>query len=198
MDNLHQQWKQARQGVALPSPSVQDIIAKAGKKKRSILYFHYGNIGVLTLTLLIISLFFYFKMPFQRWSSVAGASLMVGGLALRITIEAVSIFKSKRIQLVQDLSRSTEAAIAFYAFRKKIHGPVTISIVGLYMMGFYMLTPEFSNYLSFNRLLFMDISFLIGAALLIWQIRKGIKREMNQLLGLANLKEQLAESTEGS
>ena len=196
MDNLHQQWKQARQGVALPSPSVQDIIAKAGKKKRSILYFHYGNIGVLTLTLLIISLFFYFKMPFQKWSSVVGASLMVGGLALRIIIEAVSSFKSKRIQLGHDLSRSTEAAIAFYAFRKKIHGPVTISIVALYMIGFYLLTPEFSNYLSLNRLLFMDISFLFGAALLTWQIRRGIKREMDQLLGLASLKEQLAESTE--
>ena len=193
MDNLHQQWKKAREGVELPSLSALDIITRADQKKKSILYFHYGNIAILTLTLLVISLFFYYIMSFQKWTSIVGAMLMMGGLALRIIIEIVSSYQSKRIELLQDVSQTTEAAIAFYTFRKKIHGPVTITIVALYMIGFYLLTPEFSEYFSFNILLLMDVSFLIGAIILIWLIRKGIKKEMEQLLGLTYLNEQLKE-----
>jgi VanZ family protein len=194
MDNLHQQWKQARHEVELPVASVQDIIAKANNQKKNVLYSHYGNIAIMTFTLIVISLFFYYRMSYQKWTSVVGAILMVGGLALRIIIEVMSSFQSKRIQLLQDVSCTTEAAIAFYNFRKKIHGPVTISIVALYMIGFYLLTPEFSNYFSFDLLLLMDVSFFIGAFILIWVIRKGIKQEMEQLLSLTGLKEQLAES----
>jgi hypothetical protein len=193
MNNLNEQWKQARQTVGFPSSSAQNLIDRAGQKKKSILYFHYGNIVIMTLTLVVISLFFYYKMSFQKWSSIVGAIMMMGGLALRIIIEVVSSFKSKRIKLLHNVSQTTKAAIAFYTFRKKIHGPVTVCIVALYMIGFYLLTPEFSNYFSYKWLLLMDSSFLIGAALLIWQIRKGIMKEMKQLLSLTSLKEQIAE-----
>lgn len=194
MDNLQHQWKQAREAVQLPSTALEDIIVKAQQRKKSVVYFHYGNIGVLTLSLIIISLFFYFKMPMHNWLSVVGATLMMSGLALRIIIEIASSIKSHRIHLIDDLSKTNEAAISFYTFRKKIHGPVTVIIVALYVIGFYLLSAVFSTHMSSIQLLLIHSSFLIGAAFLVWQIRKGIKKEMNHLLALIDVREQIIEN----
>jgi hypothetical protein len=191
MDELTNKWKKAKGAAALLPQPVEQLIAAAREKKKSNLYFHYGNIIILSITLVGISLFFYYVAPFRELLSRAGVVLMVGGLIIRIVIEIFSVLKSQKIQMLHDASRTTNDTLAFYRFRKTIHGPVTITIVGLYCLGFVMLGPEFSRYIALEWMILMYSSFVLGALLLIWQIRKGIQKEMRILLELAELKKEM-------
>ncbi len=85
---------------------------------------------------------------------------MLGGFSVLILIEVISIVKSRAIQLSKASSEVTKDALSFYVFRKRIHGPITIAIVMAYVIGFYLLTPEFSTYITFTWLVIMHV-FLI-------------------------------------
>src|ERR1700730_7730887 len=148
MDNLTNKWKEAMQVVEPPLQTAEQLIGIAKEKKKRILYSQYGTIVVLTITLIAISFFFHFARPFKELLSKIGIGFMLCGLLLRIIIEVISTFKSKNIHLINNASKTANDALAFYNFRKQIHGPVTISTVGLYIIGFYLLSPEFSEYIS--------------------------------------------------
>ncbi|AHM60488.1 membrane protein [Flammeovirgaceae bacterium 311] len=191
MDELKNKWKKARESAALPPQNIEALVASARQKKKNNLYFHYGNIIILSITLVGISLFFYYVAPFRELLSRTGVALMVGGLIIRIVIEIFSVLKSKKIRMVNDAASTTSDTLEFYRFRKKIHGPVTITIVALYCLGFVMLGPEFSRYIAPEWIVLMYGSFVLGALLLIWQIRKGIQKEMRILLELAELRKEM-------
>ena len=190
MQDLISTWKEGKKALA-GGGSTEQLIAGAKEKKRKIVYAHFGNIAILAFTLIIISLFFYYRIPFTEPFSNAGMCMMLGGLALRIVIEIMSILKSSAIQMSHPAEQVNKAALAFYIFRKKIHGPVTIIIVMIYVVGFYLLSPEFSRYISFQWMIIMHVSFIPGALFLIWLIRKGINKEMANLEHLSNLRKEI-------
>ena len=192
LKKLKNQWKDVKSSVEKPEIEVDDIIEKAKKNKKSVLYAHYGNMLILTLTLIMITAFFYYVTSFQDLISKIGVVFMIGGLALRILIEWVSSIRSKQMDLTKHANSSMNSLLQFYQFRKKIHGPVTISIVGLYTLGFYMLTPEFSKYIDLHWMVIMDVGYVIGAIILIIFIRKGIKKEMEELAEIVQMKKELA------
>ena len=192
LKKLKNQWKDVKSSVEKPEIEVDDIIEKAKKNKKSVLYAHYGNMLILTLTLIMITAFFYYVTSFQDLISKIGVVFMIGGLALRILIEWVSSIRSKQMDLTKHANSSMNSLLQFYQFRKKIHGPVTISIVGLYTLGFYMLTPEFSKYIDLHWMIIMDVGYVIGAIILIIFIRKGIKKEMEELAEIVQMKKELA------
>lgn len=194
MDELSKRWQKEKQHIHVQPSSVDEIIAIAQKKKKSTRYFHYGNIIILSITLVMISLFFYYVAPFKETLSRFGVLLMVGGLFVRIIIEIFSVFKFKKIRLTDDALQTTEDYVDFYEFRKKIHGPVTITIVALYCIGFYFLSPEFSLYIPMLWMVLMHVSFVLGAAFLIWQIRKGIVKEMEDLSELTKLRQDIGDA----
>src|SRR5690606_17074290 len=142
MDELKNKWGQAKRAAIANSTPIEVLITKARKKRNSVTNFHYGNIVILTLTLIGISLFFIYVAPFQDTISRIGMFFMLGGLAVRIVVECFSTLKSKKIQLVNETVQTTNDALEYYAFRKKVHGAFTITIVAMYSLGFYMLTPE--------------------------------------------------------
>lgn len=181
IDRLKNQWDEAKSTSKVKPMDSSELIALAQKKMKGVVYSHYGNIIVLTLTLIMISSFFYYITPFQQLLSRIGVALMVGGLALRIAIEFYSIYRSKQIHLSDSTATTNDSSVKFYAYRKRIHGPITVSILIAYTVGFYMLTPEFSDYLTFNQVLLIDISYLVMAPILIYSIRKGIKDEIRLL-----------------
>ena len=191
MDELKNKWGQAKRAALANSTPIEVLITKARKKRNSVINFHYGNIVILTLTLIGISLFFVYVAPFKDTISRIGMSFMLGGLALRIVVECFSTYKSKKIQLENETAETTNDALGYYAFRKKIHGPFTIIIVVLYTLGFYMLSPEFSRYIALQWMVLIHISYLAGAIFLVWQIRKGIRNEMRNLEELVTLKRDM-------
>jgi hypothetical protein len=195
MQDLIDTWKKGK-GELTTKDSAGELIALAKQKRKSVLYAHYGNAFVLTLSLVGLSLFFYFIAPFRTLLSHIGMGMMLGGLLLRIGLEIASIVKSTAIQLSSDADQVTKAAFLFYNFRKRVHGPLTVAIVGVYAAGFYFLTPEFSRYISFQWMVLMHLSFVLGGVFLVWVIKKGIKREMVNLRHLAGIRGEISTDLE--
>ncbi|MGZ8551355.1 MAG: hypothetical protein ACXWV2_11860, partial [Chitinophagaceae bacterium] len=120
--------------------------------------------------------------------------LMIGALVIRILVEIYSLQNAKKILPEKNLTTATHDALSYYHFRKKVHGPVTIVTVALYVIGYVLLSPEFSIYIDFKWMVLMHVSFVLGAAFLIWQIRKGILEEMANLNRLVRLEEELGKA----
>ncbi|SEL83713.1 hypothetical protein SAMN04487910_3420 [Aquimarina amphilecti] len=185
---LQSQWQKSKNNIKGNSPNSEEMFSLISKKKSWSTRFHYGNIIILSLVLIGIMSFFYFVAPVQELLSRVGAGFMIGGLFIRILIEFISVSKAKKINMVDDALQTTNDTIAFYNFRKKIHGPITIGIIVLYTLGFYMITPEFSLYFETWQMVLIDISYIIGAIIPYLAVRKNIKKEINVLLEIIELK----------
>jgi hypothetical protein len=188
-NDLTQQWKKGRSGENIPDP--KEIILLAKQKKQHSIQAHIGTIGILTTTLIVLSLFFIYVAPFRETISHTGIILMLGGLFIRVVIEIVSMRKAAVIAPDQTTIEHTNRMIGFYEFRKKIHGPLTYIIFGLYGVGFFLLIPEFSLYISESWMIIMVISFLVimtGLLIIIW---KSTRRELRILKELVTLKSAL-------
>lgn len=194
MDNLIIEWKEAKKVMEQPVHTAEQLISIAKEKKKSVLYFHYGTIVILVITFIGIGLFFYYVLPLHTLLSITGIGFMLCGLLLRITIEIFSSIQSNRITLINDTSKTTNSALNFYKFRKKIHDIVSIIIVAFYIIGFYLLSPELSKYISLKWMIIIDSSFAAAVIFLIWQIRKGIKKELKNLSALAQLHEEITKT----
>ena len=121
-----------------------------------------------------------------------GVALMVGGLVIRIMIEYYSALKSRTIDVSNNALSNTDQTLEFYNFRKRIHGPVTIIIVAIYCIGLGLLTPEFYKYIGPVIFLF-DGMFCVAGVIIIWQVRKGIRKEMTDLKDILEIRRQLTQ-----
>jgi len=195
MDNLKQLWQNAKQ-VTSSTETTEQLLLKAAAKKKSSIYFQYGNILILTLSLLGLWVFFYRLYPFATLLSKIGTVLMLGGLALRICIEMLSIIRSGKINLTDSAFQNTSTAVSYYRFRKTIHGPVTFLIIAAYTIGYYLLMPEWSRHFPVSIMLLLCCSYPVGAIILIKVIRKGILKEMDDLKELIKLKDEIQEEIE--
>ena len=190
MQDLINTWNDGRETIH-SAANPQEIIRLAKARKKNVLYEIYGNIIVLTLSLILIALFFYYKTSFTSSLSRAGMWLMLGALSLRILIELISVVKSNAIRLTLPTDQLTKSALSFYGFRKTVHGPVTLVIVACYVAGFYLLTPGFSTYIPFKWMVIMHVFFIVLALVLVWVIRKGIRKEIDNLKHLSGLRDEI-------
>lgn len=185
---LKKQWRSATPPVAAIDSA--RIIAQANEKRKASLQFHYGNMLVLAGVVVVLIVFFFFLFPFQEILSNTGVWIMIVSLVVRIVIEYYSAIRSRRISMTDTAVSNTNTHLEFYQFRKRIHGPVTVLLVATYSIGFLMLTPEFYDHIG-SRIFFFDVLYLVGACFLVWQVRKGIKKEMADLLEIIELKKQI-------
>lgn len=193
LDDIKALWQQAK-GSGQQQPPAQDIkvlISLGEARKKSTLAAHYGNAAVLSATVAVLVFYFYFLYNFQDLLSNIGINLMIGGLVMRIGIEVFSVLRSKRINISDTTLQSLQNSVSFHEFRKRIHGPVTMIIFGLYFVGFYLLTPEFSRYLPVGWLILMDASAVVIAVVLTLFIRKGIRQELRDLEKMVELQQSL-------
>ncbi len=137
------------------------------------------------------SCFSTYVAPVQELLSRIGVGFMMMGILLRIVIEIFSSIKSKKINKLDTALKTTELTLIFIEFRKKIHGAITHIIFVLYLVGFYMISPEFSNYFTLWQMILMDVSCFVIIAFIYIQMRKGIKKEMNTLLEIIELKKEI-------
>ncbi|WP_319481688.1 hypothetical protein [uncultured Draconibacterium sp.] len=191
-NDIKQLWKQDKTS-AKDSPGSSAIIKLADQKKRSTTRTQLANITVLVVVVLALLAYFVFVAKFQFTLSRFGALLMCGSIVLRIGIELASIFYAKRIDLSEAALKSNTSILSFYNFRKKIHGTVTIAIITLYSVGFYMLTPEFSHWFPMWLLILIDLSYILAAVIFSYFIRSAIRREMKALNEIKRLREDLLE-----
>ncbi|WP_109852297.1 hypothetical protein [Aquimarina sp. AU58] len=195
-DELQRKWQKGKKDIESNSGVQEETLSSITSKKKSNIRFHYGNIIILSITLIGISAFFYYVAPVKEILSRIGVALMIGGLLLRILIECISVLKSEKIDVIDDVLKTTNNTIAFYKFRKRIHGPVTITIIALYTIGFYMITPEFSLYFTTWQMVMIDASYVIGAIIFIKFVRNSIQKEIRTLLEIIELKNKIIEENE--
>ena len=192
IEDMKALWQKARNTDQKQFPDTDRIIMLAKQKRKSIIRMHVGNILILLMTLLLISSYFMI-VSFNQVLSHIGIGLMVCGLLVRILIELWSIALSAKIDLSDDTLKTNENFLKFYQFRKRIHGPVTITIVALYTMGFYLLTPEFSSYFNTPMMVLIDGSYLVGACIFTWFIHKAIRKEMNCLNEMISIRKDIVQ-----
>lgn len=195
MDNefksLQKKWHKEKTKLGDTSLSFDKITSTIESKRKKGLSFHYGNIIILSITLIGLFLFFSYVAPVQELLSRIGVGFMMMGILLRIVIEIFSSSKSKKINQLDTALKTTELTLDFYRFRKKIHGAITHIIFVLYLVGFYMISPEFSNYFTLWQMILMDVSCFVILTVIYIQMRKGIKKEMNTLLEIIELKKEI-------
>ncbi|MFT5761049.1 MAG: hypothetical protein ACI8WA_000154 [Polaribacter sp.] len=189
--NVQQKWQKQKKELEDGPSNFEQIVSTIESKRKKGLSFHYGNIAILFSTLIGLFLFFYFVAPVEELFSRIGVGFMMIGILLRIVIEVFSSIKAKKINKLDTALKTTELTIAFYKFRKKIHGAITYVIFILYLVGFYMISPEFSNYFNLWQMIIMDVSCFIIIVFIYVQMRKGIKNEMNILLEIIELKNEI-------
>lgn len=190
-DELHRLWQAAKQDTSPTSLEASAMIAQARTHRRRTQRFHWINVAVLLLVVIGLGAFFTYLAPLQDTLSHIGIGFMIGSLLLRIGIEVYSAVISSRIDLSIAPRQALETARVFHRFRQTIHGPITGAIVALYSLGFFVLLPEFSRYFNLLWIVLMSVSYVIGAVFVTWQVRRGIRREMQALARLSAIEKEL-------
>lgn len=190
---LQNKWNNNKKNIESSADSFEDLNKIIRKKEKENFLFYYGTINTLSITLIVVFLFFNYAAPVKEVLSRLGVGLMLFGLVIRIVIEVISIYKAKQINSIDNVLKTTENSILFHRFRKTIHGVYTPIIIALYTIGFYMITPEFNVYMELWYLLLIDISYVFIAFVLFVIIRKGVKKEMQELIEIIKLKNEIIE-----
>lgn len=191
---LESVWQSGKESIKSSPESLQTIYAQIQKNKRSNFSFYYGTIIILSLTFIGVASFFYFVAPVKELLSKIGVGLMLGGLFIRILLEIATSIRSKKVHVQNNSLEAVNSAISFYQFRKKVQFMVAPTIVALYSIGFYMITPEFLEYLSTQSVIFFDMLYLFLAIFLFIQIRKGVLKEVKTLQETINLKQEILDT----
>ena len=190
---LQESWKSSRKNIKTPTNNFNALYKKIEQKEKENFSFYYGTIIILMITLIAVSLFFYYLAPVQQTLSRIGAGLMITGLVFRIIIEIISINKAKRINKLDKTLLTVDNTFSFHQFRKTIHQIYSPIIIGLYSIGFYIIFPEFMLYMSILMIWFIGISYLIMGIVLFILIRKGVVDEMKKLTDIMELKKDIIE-----
>ena len=185
---LQNSWKSSRNNIKTPTNNFDILYKKIEQKQKENFSFYYGTIIILTITLIAISLFFYYMAPVKETLSRIGAGLMIKGLAFRILIEIVSVIKAKRINKLDKTLQTVDNSLNFHQFRKTIH-----QVYSPIIIGFYIIFPEFMLYMSVLMIWFIGISYLIMGTVLFIIIRKGVVDEMQKLRDIMELKKDIIE-----
>lgn len=193
LSELKNLWQESKVDISDISHNFNDVIAKSKEKIKNIIGLHIKTLAILTFTLVGISAFFIYVAPFQALISRVGIFLMTGGLMLRIFIECYSMYQSSKVDMGASAVNMNQSLLRFSKFRKRILGQVTFAILIAYTIGFYLLTPEFSLYISVPFLVLIDASYLLGAVIVGYFIRRGIRDEIGLLAELTELQKTIVE-----
>ncbi len=195
--DLKAKWQSAKQAHPVSTGSTTDLIKQIDARRKSGLNFQYGNILVLGATLMMLIVFFLILYPFNELISQIAVALMIGGMAVRVAVEMISVQKSKSIKMGDTALAALQSSESYLSFRKKVHGPVTISIIVLYTVGYYAILPELSKYFDSRLIIFWAIIYVVGAFILTKLIRKSIKKELVELKEIVDLKKEILQKEEG-
>jgi hypothetical protein len=192
MDDLNKAWKASKPTLQSADAVLPQIYHQASMRKRSIIIFHTANIIILSLTLLVLVSGRIYLDIFRDALSQAGIMLMMIVLFARIVIEVYSMMAVRSLSFSDQTTSMTTGLLKMYSKRRIIHGPVTIGIIVLYLVGLAMLMPEWRRYFELNILLLMNAGFLISGLFIIFQTRKSIAKELNNISEMIDLQKQMS------
>ncbi len=188
---LENVWNAGQKKLAQQQPTFQDMQQNLKQRKSASRNFQYGTLSILLFTLIGFCAFFIYVAPVKQTISRVGAIAMLGGLTIRVILEIISLLKLQKISTLSNSKENTNNSISFHAFRVKTQRIYSPIIIGVFTIGFYLITPEFLDNLSLNMVLFIDISYLFIAAILFYVIRMGVQKELQNLQEWTDLLREL-------
>ncbi|MDT0648264.1 hypothetical protein RM545_16345 [Zunongwangia sp. F260] len=172
--DIKKQWQ--RREVSLePETGVKDIIKKSKylQKKQRI-----GQV-VLSVTVAILVLFFFYISAYKNSEVFHGLGIMIGSLVIRICLEYFSRTKLKKLPSYRNMNYYNQQLISYYQNRKYLHSLITPLLFAAYVAGFLMLLPSFKEGLSpgfYTYILFSSgFVFLFLAVFIAIQIREELR-----------------------
>lgn len=194
IEDLKQSWQQEKATPA-PEVNVQDLVKKAAAYQRNSLRFQWSNVIILTVTLLLYILFFHQFLLYGTVLSKFGFLIMAVPLAIRIAAEVLSIAKGRSIAWDANAKDHTAQLIHYTGFRKWMHGTLTYVVMALYTLGYYCIMIQMGQMIPGWLTILLSAAYPVVAVIIILQVRKGIRREMDTLQWLSGLGQQM-EKTE--
>jgi hypothetical protein len=176
-DELQSDWRKQTPG---PSPSEgggAEIRTKVARLRAGSLL----TIAILTLTLLIIGIFFYYVGAMSTPGYGLPVTLMLGALFFRILAEILGRFHIRRISPGLGAADYRAALSTYHKARLWIHYLLTPMALIAYVWGFVLLTPTFREQLSegfYTYILVSGGAVLVG---ILWLIVYSIRKEADLL-----------------
>lgn len=172
-------WNQ--QSAVVPKLNSDTFETKSIHKIKAQKAKHFWTIGILS-TLIILLICFYANIyKVEIMSKIKGLALMILVIAIRCSLEILSIIKFKKIDFTTSLKKHSAQLISYYKLRKTIHFFFTPVIYTLYIIGFVSMLPLFKGSLSkgfYLYVLFSGFGFLTFFSFLLFKI---IKRDLADL-----------------
>lgn len=159
----------------------QALLKRINKSNRFINNKHILTIIILTISAIAVGFGFGYLLKIQSLIGNLGLIIMEMVLCIRIVIE---FYSYKRKQLL-DVSEYTNSLVLklkdYYQWRKSLHGIKTLLLVMAYILGVALMFVEFKSSLSIFWFNFFAIEFIVLSAVLIFYIRKHIKKEIKEM-----------------
>jgi len=165
----------------------EEVVEKAKTIRRQIKRKHRWTITILLITMIILFVFFISVSVHNFNQSFLGAFLMVIVLFIRITMEHMSWYRYRQLDITDAMNDYVIKLSKFYRWRKKIHMVYTPLIIVTYFFGFVLLTPYFKEDLSKGFYTYVKVSGILTFLGLSFFIFKQIKNELATLKFLQSL-----------
>jgi len=191
-ESLKAGWVDARTGLT-PSLNATQLIEHAQRTNRDSLRFQRGTLVILILSFLMMSYFLLFYIGFRETLSHLGVGLMLSFFLLRIILEAYSIQRGRAKAYDNATTDTLDQEKNYLKLRLRIHGFFTYLTLGMYTLGFLLLLPEFSRYISSFWMAAMVTSYFVPGILLTLLIRRNVQKELRELRVVVALSENLVE-----
>jgi hypothetical protein len=177
-EDISRNWQ--NQKIQHQNPTDADqLIQRAGAQTRQLQRKKWWTIGIISLTTILLVIFFISVGAYKNWSESFGLSLMIAVLLFRIIIELLSKAKLQGLDKTLDFQTYGYQLQEYYNSRKWIHFVLTPIIYLAYFGGFINMLPVFKAQLSEGFYLYILISggvVFIGLALFIgFHILKELK-----------------------
>lgn len=180
-ENIRSQWEKRDLPPSPPSgPQMAISKARQMKYKQTIAQI------VLSVTVVILAVFFFYISAYNSGIVSLGLGLMIGSLLIRIIVEFFSKSRLRKLSVFQEVNNYKKSLISYYISRQWIHFLLTPVLFILYFTGFALLLPSFEKSLSpgfYNYIFYSSILIFLVLAIF---IGVNIRREMRTLEELKN------------
>ncbi|WP_439488329.1 hypothetical protein [Algoriphagus sp.] len=189
--NILDSWKSAQGSIKPNRATPELLIERAATIKKKSLRLQWGNLILLSVSLIAITACWQLFFPFQELLSKAGVALMLGSLLARVIGEAYSVISYGEGSVTGSALQKLKQDEKYLALRTKINGVLTYSTLGLYSLGLLLLAPEFSLYIPKLYMWLIYTSYLLMVLVWVLIIRKNVKEETDNLTQVVKLRSEL-------
>jgi len=166
------------------------ILDSAKNSLRKLKRDQFWTIGILTLTLSVLALYFAQYGQFGTPLLILGLTLMISSLVIRVILELTSRIGLNRLEVYLSTTDFLKSTQSYLSLRKRIHRIFTPIIYLFYGVGIVLFLISVQPFISqpfFIYCVVTGVGFWIG---FIWVIRKSYRKERTLLEGLEKLSEE--------